>query len=170
MQDVSLEEAIQQQIGLGYRDPLEIADKCADLYGGDWVGEQLAANWRDIFAEIARQKIGNERRAAVVSISNIARENRKPSKRELMLTTLFVPKVGYVAFGDATAEDFAAASQYRRRLADGLLRWADYFDEWRALLATQNVKRAKDARGPLPELPSIPPLDHEDDPELGMGA
>jgi len=43
---MSLEDAIAQQINLGQRDPLTIADKCANLYGGDWVAEQLAANWR----------------------------------------------------------------------------------------------------------------------------
>jgi hypothetical protein len=151
---MSLEDAIAQQINLGQRDPLTIADKCANLYGGDWVAEQLAANWKEILAEIARQKLGNERRSAIHSIGDLAREKAKPAKRDLLLTTLFIPSRGYIALGEATDEDLGEAAGYRRRLAGGLIRWADWYDDVRTQLLTQNVLRVRELRGQLPALPS----------------
>lgn len=152
-QRLSLEEAIAQQINLGHNDPLTIARKCADLYGTDWVAEELASHWQEILAEIARQKLGNERRAAIVTLATRAREG-KVSKREAVISSLFVPGKGWISFGDATADDLVARESYLRRLADGLNRWADYYAAVRAELETQGVARVRDLKGALPDLPA----------------
>lgn len=153
--DETLEGAIAQLIALGEKDPLTIARKLADRRGGDWVAEQLASRWEEILAEIARQRLGSDRRSAVVSLAATVREHdRKPTKRDVLLTSLFVPKKGYVRFGDATADDLDAAQVYRVRLANGLMLWADWLGSVRALMDAQGVAVVKALKGALPEFPS----------------
>jgi len=67
---------------------------------------------------------------------------------------LFIPSRGYIALGEATDEDLGEAAGYRRRLAGGLIRWADWYDDVRTQLLTQNVLRVRELRGQLPALPS----------------
>lgn len=149
-----MEQAIQQMINLGVKDPLEGARKCVDLYGVRWVAEELAANWEPFIAEAFRQALGNQRRAAIVSIGDRARRGGKVAKREAVLCSMFIPSKGYIALGDATAEDLAEAAAYRRKMADGLHRWADFYESVQALVVDQGVARVRDVRGSLPELPS----------------
>jgi hypothetical protein len=149
---LSLESAIEQLIKLGEKDPLTIARRLADLHGGDWVARELASHWEEILAEIARQKLGNERRASIVSIGDRSKAGRV-TKRDAVLASLFLPSKGYIVLGDATLEDLAEAEGYRRRLASGLNLWADWYRDTRELCETQGVDRVRDLRGSLPPLP-----------------
>ena len=149
-QELSLEEAITQLINLGEKDPLTIARKLADLHGGNWVAEQLAARWEDILAEIARQRLGNERRASVHALSE---RGAKVTKREAVLASVFIPSKGWIVLGEATREDLAEREAYMRRLAGGLYLWADWFGDLRELLEAQGVEKVRQLRGALPPLP-----------------
>lgn len=153
-QTPSLEDAIRQMINLGENDPITIARKCADLHGGTWVAEQLAAHWEEILAEIARQQIGNERRAAIVSVGGLrARKGRSIAKRNVLLATMFIPSKGYIALGDATVADLEEAASYRQRMADGLVRWATYYGDLADRLKAQGVDKVSRLKGELPPLP-----------------
>ncbi len=149
----SLDSAIAQLLNLGERDPLTIARKLLDLRGGDWIADQLAAHWEEIITEIARQRIGSERRSTITSLSEFARKGKSAPKREVVLLTIYTPSRGYIAIGDATDADLAEAATLRRKLAEGLFRWADYFDALREQLQAQGVQRVRDLKGSLPELP-----------------
>lgn len=153
----TLDEAIASLINLGEKDPLTIARKLVERFGGQWMAEQLAARWEEIVAEIARQRLGSERRSAVVSLTSTARDRHgKVAKRDVLLTSLYVPGKMYVRFGDATADDVTAAQAYRVRLANGLIRWADWLGSVRTLMDSQGAAVVKQIRGPLPELPAAP--------------
>lgn len=150
---LSLEAAIEQLINLGENDPVTIAQKLAHQHGGDWVARELAAHWEDILAEIARQRLGSLRRSAIETIGVRARQG-SVTKREAVLATLYVPKVGYIKLGDATTDDLLEAAAYRRRLANGLIRWSDWLESLAALLSEQGVGRVRELRGALPDLPA----------------
>lgn len=152
-QRLSLEDAINQLISLGESDPLTIARRLPDLHGYEWVALELAAHAEDILAEIARQRLGSVRRNMIVSISERAKQG-SVTKREAVLATLYVPKVGYVKLGEATADDLLAAAFYRRRLAQGLVRWSDWLESLAAQVREQGVSRVRELRGPLPDLPA----------------
>lgn len=156
---LDLRDAISQMINLGETDPITITRKLAELRGGNWIAEQLAAHWEEIIAEIARQALGSQRRAAVESIGNLARKARGThvAKRDVMLATVWVPGKMYVKIGDASPEDLRAAAEYRRRLAEGLVRHAEWCDDLAARMEAAGAKRGRDYKGRLPELPA-PPL------------
>lgn len=149
----SLEDAIEQLINLGESDPITITRRLANLHGGDWIARELASHWEEIIAEIARQKLGQQRRAAVLTIGARSRQGAV-SKKEAVLTTLFVPRLGYIKLGEATAQDLLEAAAYRRRLAVGLLRWSDWLESLAAMISEQAVEKVKELKGSLPDLPA----------------
>lgn len=161
---VHLRDAITREINMGEKDPLTIARNLARNYGVDWIAVELAQNWEEIIAEIARKMLGDARRSSVVSLSGYARQQsaeqkrtgKRPDvgKRPILIQSIFVPKRGYIAVGDATIEDLAAVSALRRKLADGVYRWANWFDSVRASMVEQKVLRVRELKGQLPALPA----------------
>lgn len=151
----SLDQAVAQLISLGEKDPLTIARKLEHRHGHEWVAAQLAERWEEILAEIARQRLGSERRGAIVSLSAQAREQGgKLTKRDAVLTSVFIPGAGYIRLGDLTVAQVAEREAYLRRLAHGIDRWASWFAALGGQMVAQGVERVKDLRGPLPELPA----------------
>lgn len=146
---MSLEEAIAQQITLGVKDPLEIARNLEALYGAEWVAEELASHREEILAEIARQALGRERRAAILPA--VVRERK--TKRQTMLAPIFIPGVGWKSLGDCTADDLAAREQFYLRAAGAMVRMASWCRDCIEAMRAQGVEKLGKLRGPLPELP-----------------
>jgi hypothetical protein len=147
---MSLDEAIAQQIGLGVKDPLEIARKLEALHGADWMTAELAAHREAIVSEIARQWLGRERRAA--TLPAVLSGERK-TKRETMLAPLFIPGEGWKSLGECTESDFEAREQFYVRAAGSMLRWASWCRACIDAMRNQHVETFGRLKGPLPELP-----------------
>lgn len=147
---MTLEEAIAQQITLGRKDPLEIARKVIAQYDKVWLQAELVAHGEEILAEIARQTLGRDRRAA--TLPAVLAGERKP-KRETMLAPIFIPGVGWKSLGDCTADDLAAREQFYLRAAGSMVRWASWCRDCIEQMRDQNVAVLGKLKGPLPELP-----------------
>lgn len=147
---MTLEEAIAQQINLGVKDPLEIARQLESLHGCEWLDGELATHRSEIVAEIARQTLGRERRAA--TLPAVMSGERKP-KRETMLAPIFIPGEGWKSLGDCTADDLAAREQFYLRAAGSMVRWASWCRDCIEAMRSQGVERLGKLKGPLPELP-----------------
>lgn len=147
---MTLEEAIEQIVKLGEKDPLEIARKVIRRYDEKWLAAELVGHGEEIVAEIARQRLGHNRRSSVAALPAVL-TGKKP-KREIMLASIFIPGVGHKALGDCTAADHAAREQFYLNISDSALRWAAYHGEWKAAILAQGVERTSQVKGPLPEL------------------
>lgn len=144
----SLEEAIAQLIGLGESDPLDIARKLEHRHGAEWLNAELAAHREEIVAEIVRRKLGQRRRTAIGSLSRV----NTASRRDLMLSPVFLLGHGWVKLGDSTAEEFDRAAATYRKGAAALTRYADWFEANAALIRSQGVTKFKQVRGAIPVL------------------
>lgn len=145
---MTLEEAIQQQINLGTKDPHTVYD-ALERHLGDELYEIAKPYLADFIAEMARQKLNAERRSAVAKISPKTLANP-----EVTLKALWVPSKGtiiYKRIADMTADDFEARANYLDRMASGIHRHALWCRDCAKAIHASGVKTA----GELGVLPSL---------------
>lgn len=145
----TMEEAIEQLISLGFGDPVVIADKLDEMHGEEWAIAQLAAHRHDIFAEIARKKLGSVRRSAELAL----RPGDQMASAEMKIAKTWVPGKGWHPVADLTAEDLAAKAAWYRSLASAATRRAVWCDEVIALMESEGVKTIGRLKAALPPLP-----------------
>lgn len=149
MSTLTLEEAIAQLIELGENDPLDIARKLEHRYGEEWLTAELAAHREEIVSEIVRQALGRRRRSATLP----AVIESSGTKREIMLSPIFIPGEGWKSLGDCTAEDLVAREQFYLKAAGAMVRWASWCRECVEAMREQGVTKLGKLTGPLPQLP-----------------
>lgn len=146
---ITLEEAIQQQVELGRKDPHEFYDILVAQLGDEL--QAIAKPYlADFVSEMARQKLNAARRQAVAKISD-----KTISDGEVMLKSLWVPAKGEIVYkriADMTAADFEARANYLERMVRGIQRHAD----WCRTCATAIRKAKVKTAGKLRELPPLP--------------
>ncbi len=146
---LNLEEAIQQQIELGRKDPHEFYDALSDQLGAEL--ESIVKPYiADFVSEMARQRLNQARRSAVAKISD-----KTISDGEVMLKSLWVPAKGeiiYKRIADMTANDFDARADYLERMVSGIQRHADWCRTCAFQIRDAKVKTA----GKLKALPPLP--------------
>lgn len=145
---MTLEEAIQQQLNLGTKDPHTVYD-ALERHLGDELYEIAKPYLADFIAEMARQRINSERRASIAKI--------KPNTLadpEIKLKSLWVPSDGtiiYKRIADMTADDFEARAEYLERMASGIQKHAQWCRDCADAIRHSKVKTA----GKLDRLPSL---------------
>lgn len=145
-----LAAAIRQQISLGHRDPLAIYRKIEDLYGTEWLTNQLFAYREDIVSEIARHELGNQRRTTFAAVAR--RKNVR--KHEKLLATVFVPGAGAKALGDCTVDDLHAVVGMYDRIEQASRRYRLFYEDVLARMAAQGAATVRELKGALPDVPA----------------
>lgn len=149
---MDLDEAISQQVELGEKDALAVAEKILSLYGKDWLANELLAHAEDIIVTRVHHLLDAQRRNAIVSI----RSNRGLQKAELGLKTIYVPNLLGNGVGarkplnECTAEDFDAAAGYRESIARSVLNHAGWLREVSARMRSQGAGTFGEYTGEVP--------------------
>jgi hypothetical protein len=146
---MTLDEAITQLIGLGEKDPLEIARKIEARYEPEWLVEQLAAQAESLIAGIARQRLGSIRRSAEVAL----RPGDAISQAEMRVAKVWVPEVGWKTAADLTVDDLRAKAAWYERLAGAAIARAKWCREVAQMMTDDKVATLRRLKRPLPELP-----------------
>ena len=148
---LSLEEAIQQLITLGEKDPLIIARKIEKHYEADWLKEELYALREQTISQIARTRINSRRHTAMSAL----RKGRQAPK-ELMLLGEWIPNhkggFGWKRLGDWTAADLRSRENYYRKMSGSALRLADWCQRCAQLIEDEGVGTLGKVKAPLPTL------------------
>lgn len=149
---MTLEGAIQQQIEIGERDPIIIADKIVDLYGRDWMCEQLCEQAEHLVAGIARSRIGSQRR---VTQLNLKPGNPVP-QAELKIRSFWVPGKGYVRAADLTSDNLESRAAWNDRFIATVDRHSSWCRQVAAMIRSEGAKNLGRLKA---ELPALPPVD-----------
>jgi hypothetical protein len=76
------------------------------------------------------------------------------TKRETMLSPIFIPGSGWKSLGECTIDDLAAREQFYVKAAGAMLRWAGWCRDVITLMDDQGVDQVRRLKGQLPELPA----------------
>ena len=152
---MTLEEAIEQQITLGQKDPLTIVEKLLGLYGQEWLHEQAAFLAPDIAAEIARRKLGEKRRKFEVAL----RPGQPLATAEMKTASFCVPATehGFTTWkkaADVTAEDLRAKADWYDRFALGALKRSRWCRDVASLMEEEGAATLGALDRELPALPA----------------
>lgn len=153
---MTLEDAVVQQIELGEKDPGEIARKVEHLFGRDWLAAELLAHAEGFVSEIARQRLGAARRAAVVRIEpRTLADMAEVKTKSVWIPDLLAPGVGgHKRMAECTADDFDHRASWLERLASSVTVQADWFRDLAARMRDEGARTFKGYRGELPTLPT----------------
>lgn len=146
---MTLDEVIQQLINLGEKDPVTIAQKVEARHGTAWISDQLAAYAMDLVAEMARLRLGAERRASEIAL----RPGEPITQAEMKLRAVWVPGAGWKRANDLTADDLRAKAVFYDRLAFAARRRAEWCNEVAALMEREGAATLGRLRVELPPLP-----------------
>lgn len=152
-----LDDALEQLVIIGERDPIDIARKIIDRNGEDWVSRELLALAEDIIAQFARQKLGSVRRSAEIALhpGDYVSEGRMKEAK------FWVPGSGWKQVADLTAEDLRTKATWYATFRRAAARREIWCLETADLIDAQGVVTVGQLEVPLPALP-------EDDEVLGL--
>lgn len=147
----TLEDLIDQQINLGYKDPHQIPDLLERQLGDD-LFNVVKPYIADFIAEMSRHRIGNLRRKSVARITKSGLQDP-----EILLRSMWVPdpehkSIVYKRIADLTPDDFDARAAYLDHMADGITRSAEWCRDCANAIRSANVETA----GQLDHLPPLP--------------
>lgn len=152
---MNLDEAIGQLITLGEKDPVEIARKVEQRHGSEWLASELLAHAESIVAEVARKRLGAERRAAVVKIEpRTVADVGEVKTKSVWIPDLLAPGVGgHKRMADCTPEEFERRAGWLDRLASSVSQQAGWFRDLAARMRDEGARTFKGFKGELPTLP-----------------
>lgn len=144
-----LDEAVQQLVILGEKDPLSIARKIIDRNGDEWVSEELLSIAEDIIAQIARSKLGNARRSAEIALhpGDYVAEGR------MKIAKMWVPGFGYKRVSDLTASDLRAKASWYTSARRAVAKREIWCLQTAGLIEREGVTTLGELTAPLPALP-----------------
>ena len=149
----SLEEAIQQLINLGEKDPIVIARKIEERHEADWLRDELYALRQDVISELARNRLNGLRRSAMSAL----RKGKQPT--ELMLLGEWIPNHkgggGWKKLGEWTIADLRSRENYYRKMSETATKLADWCSECVDLMEAEQVKTLGKVKADLPSLNGV---------------
>jgi len=146
---MNLEEAILQLIELGEKDPLVIARKLEERDTNGWLAEQMFAYREQFLSELARHRLGSQRRSSQLAL----RPGDVLATAELKLRSVWVPEQGWTRAADMTVDDVDARAAYLERLSWSIGSQAAWFREAASLMRAEGAKTLGRLKASLPPLP-----------------
>lgn len=150
---MTLDEAIDQVINTGIKDPVKIAEAVEKRNDSKWLQAELAKLAGDIIAERARQRV----RAISRSLERVLVPGDPKIQAEIKIAMLAVPGDGgvwsYIRYADATADDLRRRATWDRGIAGSLIAHADWCEEVAARMEKAKVQSLGELSGDLPALP-----------------
>jgi hypothetical protein len=157
----TLDEAIEQAITLGQKDPIEIVKRLRESFGDEWFAEQVSGYADDFVAEMCRQRLNAQRRGAIAVLSS--RAIRDKASSEVMIQSVWIPSQdGYPLYkrvADVTAAEWRSRADYLDRLAIGVLKQSRWARDVADLIDGEGVTTTGDLRVALPQLPANEDID-----------
>lgn len=152
---MTLEEAIQQRINLGEKDPLTIARGLCEQSEPDWLLTELQSIAEDVIAGIARQRLSGQRRSAELAL----RPGDEVASSELKLRSFWIPGRGWIRAADLAPDDLRARARWEERLAVSIGRRVDWLRDVADMMEAAGVKKLGALKQTLPALPDLPELE-----------
>lgn len=146
--ELTLDDAVATQVGLGLEDPVEIAQKVIGLHGESWVARELAGRSVELLANIARAQV----RSATRSAENALREGDPVTTSELKLRKYWIPEVGWKSAAQLTSDDLRARAGFYEQLAGAALMRAAWCREVADMIDAAGVKKLGALKETLPPL------------------
>lgn len=143
-----LDDAVEQQVILGERDPIDIARKIIDRNGEEWLVRELLARAEDIIAIYARQKLGSERRSAEIALH----PGDYVAEARMKIAKFWVPGYGYKEFSEATVEDLRAKAEWYAKFREAAAKREVFCREVANQIEAEGVVTVGQLEGPLPAL------------------
>lgn len=158
---MNLDTAITQQINLGQRDPIEIAKKIEDLYGQDWVKNELLQYSEDFIASMARSRLGAIRNNALHQMTNQRKQrSARVGEANFLGSTKWVYGIGYKKVSDLTVEDCQLIVSHYEMIK----RAAETFSEFYSTLISRMLATGAVNLGELAKIEELPTLEEEEPP------
>lgn len=149
---VTLEQVIDRYISLGEKDPRNVAERVFNELGDDVVAV-VQPHLADFIAEMARHRLGNQRRAELARITP-----RSLASREIMLKSIWIPAEGSIVYkriADVTADEFEARAAYMERMVASISAHAQWCRDCASAIRAAGVANA----GGLDRLPALPEIE-----------
>lgn len=147
---VTLEEAIQQQVNLGARDPQGIYEALERQFGNDELLELVRPYLPDLLTEMARRRLTAHRRSAEVAL----RLGDHRSQAQIRLAKAWIPGSGWKRADELTAEDLRLRAAAYDSLANASLVRAQWCREVASMIEEDGVQTLGQLRRELPALPT----------------
>lgn len=148
--ELDLEEAIEQLINLGEKDPLVIARKLIERNGEEWAQHEVALRAEDYIQIIARMRLGATRRSAEVAL----RPGDERSQIEFRVSSIWIPMEGWLPASAVTAPMLREKAAFYGKLADAAIRRRYWYLEVADLMDAQGAGTLAEYNGDLPPLPA----------------
>ena len=147
---LDLEEAIEQLITLGEKDPLTIARKLIERHGSEWAEHEVALRAEDYIQIMARMRLGTRRRSAEVAL----RPGDERSQIEFRVSSIWIPMEGWLPASAVTAPMLREKAAFYGKIAEASIRRKYWYLEVADLMDAQGVPTLAEYSGDLPPLPS----------------
>lgn len=144
-----LDDAIEQMVVLGEKDPLDIARKIIDRNGEDWVSKELFELAEDIIAIYARMKLGSRRRSAEVALY----PGDYVSEGRMKLAKFWVPGSGWKQVAELNEDDLRTKAEWYANFRRAAARRELWCIQTADLLVQEGVTTVGQLEVPLPILP-----------------
>lgn len=149
MTQVGLDEAIDQLVSTGEKDPLTIARKIIERNNKHWLRAQLEAYAEDFVSDMARHRLGAIRRVSEIAL----RPGDQKTTGELKLASVWIPNVGYKPFGRVTVDDLRAKAAFYDKLAFASVRRSQWCVEVASMMEAEGAETLGNLKAALPLLP-----------------
>lgn len=148
----TLEELIDQQINLGYKDPHDFPELLKRALGDELI-TIVAPYIDDFIAEVGRHRLNSLRRKDVARITRGGLGDP-----QIMLRSMWVPSgdgtIVYKPIGEMTADDFDSRAVYLEHMANGIRASAQWCRDVADMMRAKNARTAKDLKS-LPALREV---------------
>lgn len=152
---MTIDEAIEQLIHVGEKDPLTIARRIEQEYGEqDWLAQELIGRTEEILAEWARRRLGSVRRSAEIAL----RPGDSRSQGDLQLAGFWIPGEGWKRAADVTAADLRTRAHFYDLLSLASQRRATWCREVADMMDSEGAEKLGGLKAELPPLPDVEEL------------
>lgn len=144
-----LDDAVQQLVILGERDPITIARNIIERNGEEWISTELYSMAEDLIAQMARTRLGNARRSAEVAL----RPGDYVAESRMKIAKMWIPGFGYKRVSELTAADLRAKASWYGAARQAVYKREVWCLQTAGLLDREGVTTVGELTAPLPALP-----------------
>lgn len=148
---IDLEEAIEEIIEEGVRDPATITRLLAERHGEAWVWGQLVARAEEFIAEISRRLLARHRPS---STDLVLRPGASGDLSRIRARQFWVPNVGFKLLSEVTSEDMRARAVFHENLAVRSHQAQHWCLNVADLMDSEGARTLAELSVPLPSMPS----------------
>lgn len=159
---MTLEDAIDQLVSLGHKDPDEIDRMLLEAHGERQLEVWAIERRHDIVNQIARQRISALRRNTEVALASPVRKVRERAQTEIVLQMVYIPDEEgiprLVRVAEVTPEDADRKAAMYYRLGAACNQRGDWWTDNRDTMLTEGCATMGDL-AKVRDIPALPELE-----------